>query len=111
MNPKRGEIWWVNLGPMSSAQGREIRKHRPCVVVSADWLNRHRQTSVVVPLGTSAHAAPPIVVPVTSAGPRSVAIVDQVRAVDKRRFTRTRGRLAPHDMEAIEEALRLVLNL
>jgi mRNA interferase MazF len=36
MNPKRGEIWWVNLDP---TQGREIKKHRPCVIVSADWLN------------------------------------------------------------------------
>ena len=35
-DPKRGEIWWVNLDP---TQGREIKKHRLCVIVSADWLN------------------------------------------------------------------------
>ena len=37
MNPKRGEIWWVNLNP---TRGREIKKHRPCVIVSARKLRR-----------------------------------------------------------------------
>ena len=60
MKPKRGEIWWVNLDP---ARGGEIKKKRPCVVVSADFVNQGRKTPVVVPLSASPLAAPPLVVP------------------------------------------------
>ena len=108
MNPKRGEIWWVNLDP---SKGREIKKHRPCVIVSADWLNSRRSTPVVVPLSASPASAPPIVVSVPSAGPDSVAVIDQVRAVDKSRFTHTTGRLSSKDFAAVESSLRQVLQL
>jgi mRNA interferase MazF len=108
MNPKRGEIWWVNLDP---TRGREIKKHRPCVIVSADWLNSKRSTPVVVPLSASPDSAPPVVVAVPSAGPDSVAVIDQVRAVDKSRFTHTTGRLSGHDFLLVESSLRQVLQL
>jgi mRNA interferase MazF len=108
MNPKRGEIWWVNLDP---TRGREIKKHRPCVIVSADWLNQKRSTPVVVPLSTSPDSAPPVVVAVKSAGPGSVAVIDQVRAVDKGRFTHTTGSLSAKDLLLLESSLRQVLQL
>jgi mRNA interferase MazF len=108
MNPKRGEIWWVNLDP---TRGNEIRKHRPCVIVSADFINRGRKTPVVVPLSGSPDSAPPVVIPVPSAGKDSVAVIDQVRAVDKSRFTHTTGTLSVSDLENVEQSLRLVLKL
>ena len=108
MNPKRGKIWWVILDP---TQGREIKKHRPCVIVSADWLNLKRSTPVVVPLSASPASAPPVVVPVPSAGPDSVAVIDQVRAVDKGRFTHTTGRLSSNDFLLVESSLRQILQL
>ena len=48
---------------------------------------------------------------VPSAGPDSVAVVDQVRAVDKSRFVRTSGDLSTEDLAAVESALRRVLAL
>ncbi|MCW5554472.1 MAG: type II toxin-antitoxin system PemK/MazF family toxin [Verrucomicrobiae bacterium] len=108
MNPKRGEIWWVNLDP---TQGREIRKHRPCVILSADWLNRKRSTPVVVPLSSSPQSAPPVVVSIPSAGSDSVAVMDQMRAVDKRRFTHKTGSLSAADMKSVEHAARMILVL
>jgi mRNA interferase MazF len=108
MNPRRGEIWWVNLDP---ARGREIKKHRPCVIVSADWLNSKRSTPVVVPLSASPDSAPPVVVAVPSAGLDSVAVIDQVRVVDKSRFTHTTGRLSGNDFLLVESSLRQVLQL
>lgn len=105
---RRGEIWWVCLDP---TRGSEIRKTRPCVVVSADEVNRQRRTPVVVPLSAAPGAAPPVVVSVPSAGRDSVAVVDQVRAVDKTRFVRTSGSLSREEMGAIESALRRVLGL
>lgn len=105
---RRGEIWWVCLDPV---RGSEIRKTRPCAVISADQINRQRRTPVVVPLSTAPEAAPPVVVSVPSAGTDSVAVVDQVRAVDRGRFVRTSGRLSAEDMAAVESALRRVLAL
>jgi mRNA interferase MazF len=105
---RRGEIWWVSLDP---ARGSEIRKTRPCVVLSADEINRRRRTPVVVPLSSAPDDAPPVVISVPSAGRESVAIVDQIRAVDKSRFVRTSGRLSSEDMALIESALGRILEM
>ncbi|SRR5258708_1221998 len=105
---ERGEIWWVNLDP---ARGAEIRKQRPCVVLSANAINRWRATPVVVPLSASAEDAPPVVVALPSAGKNSVAVVDQVRAVDRGRFVSRGGKLSPKDLAALEGALKRVLEL
>src|SRR2546425_11931116 len=105
---RRGDIWWVNLDP---AQGSEIRKTRPAVVMTADALNRARRTVVIVPLSTGPAPRPPLVVATPSAGPNSVAVCDQLRAVDKRRLTRTSGRLSMADLEMIEDGVRRILQL
>jgi mRNA interferase MazF len=104
----RREIWWVNLDP---ARGSEIRKTRPAIVVTANALNRARRTVVVVPLSTGPQPRPPIIVSTPSAGPNSVAVCDQVRAVDKRRLTRSEGQLSAVDLRSIEDSLRRVLEL
>jgi mRNA interferase MazF len=105
---RRGEVWWVNLDP---TRGSEIRKTRPAVVLTADALNRARRTVVVVPLSTGPTPRPPIVVATPSAGADSVAVCDQVRAVDKGRLTRSGGQLAAADLQAIEVGVRAVLEL
>ncbi len=105
---RRGEVWWVNLAP---TRGSEIRKTRPVVVLTADALNRARRTVVVVPLSTGPTPRPPIVVSTPSIGVDSVAICDQVRAIDKARLIRLGGRLAPADLRAIEDGMRAVLEL
>ncbi len=108
MKIERGEIWWVNLDP---AVGREIRKRRPCVVLSANEVNRLRSTPVVVPLSTSPEGAPPIVLPVPSAGEDSVAVVDQIRAVDRKRIVSRAGHLGDADLRNLELAAKQVLEL
>jgi len=108
MKVERGEIWWVNLDP---AVGREIKKRRPCIIVSANEINRIRSTPVVVPLSSSAETAPPIVLSVPSAGKNSVAVIDQIRAVDKSRFVNRSGNISTADLEAIESAIKQVLQL
>lgn len=105
---RRGEIWWVNF---DATQGGEITKTRPVVVVTADALNRARRTVVVVPLATGPQPRPPLVVATPSAGANSVAVCDQIRAVDKRRLTRTEGHLSATELRAVEDGLRRVLEL
>ncbi len=104
----RGDIYWVNLEP---TQGAEIRKKRPCVVVSATPINRARHTVVVVPLSTEAKPHPPIAIPVECLGRQAVAICDQIRAVDKTRLLKLEGYLSITDLEALDEGIKQVLSL
>ena len=103
---RRGEVWWVDLDP---TRGSEIRKTRPAVIVSVDALNRARRTVVVVPLSSAAPARPPLVVPVESAGTGSVAVCDQVRAVDKTRLVSKMGQLSWPDLKVLSESLAVIL--
>lgn len=105
---RRGEVWWVDLDP---ARGGEIQERRPAVVLTADTLNRARRTVVVVPLSTGPLPRPPIVVATPSAGAGSVAVCDQVRAVDKSRLTGRAGQLTGADLRAVEAGMRAVLEL
>ena len=52
---RRGDVYLVQLNP---TRGREIRKTRPCVVVSPDELNAHLETFIVAPLTTGSHQYP-----------------------------------------------------
>ena len=103
----RGEVWWVDLDP---TRGSEIRKTRPAVVLTADALNRARRT-LVMPLSTGPAPRRPIVVATASAGAGSVAVCDQMRAVDKGRLTRHAGQLTAADLRAVEDGVRVVLGL
>ena len=107
-NLKRGDVVWVNLEP---TVGAEIRKRRPCVIVSLSVLNDQRLTVVVVPLSGSSTPRPPLVVAVPSAGADSNARIDQIRAVDKSRVAGVIGKLGSADMEAVAQGLRTVLGL
>ena len=106
--PRRGEIWWARLDP---TVGSEIKKTRPCVVVSSSVVNQHRRTVVVVPLSTSLRVAHPLTVRVTCTGRQVVAVIDQVRAVAKERLARRIEELPHSQLQAIESALREVLEL
>ena len=105
---KRGEIWWVRLNP---TEGSEIRKTRPCLVVSTDIVNERRKTVVVIPLSSSPQASPPLLVPLLCAGRRAVAVIDQIRAIDKRRLEQRIESVPGERLQAIEEGLRQILEL
>lgn len=106
----RGEIYWVSL-PKRDPQGTEIEKTRPCIILSLSAANEFRSTVVVVPLTSSPQPVPPVAISVSSAGADSVAVCDQVTAVDKRRLGDKKGVLSSKDMRAVEESVRLVLGL
>jgi len=89
--PKRGEVFLVALDP---TRGSEIRKTRPCVVVSPDELNVHLRTVIVAPLTTGGQKYP-FRVPCRFAGKGGEVVVDQLRTVDHERLVRHLGRLSP----------------
>jgi len=99
---KRGDVWWVSLDP---TQGSEIKKTRPCIVLSHDTVNELRKTVVVVPFSSAAKPHPPITVAVVCQGKPVVAIIDQVRAVAKHRLKNKIECASVQDMKKITEAL------
>ena len=108
MDPKRGEVWGVNLDP---TKGAEIQKTRPCLVLTGNVLNRTRQTVVVVPLSTAAKAHPPITVPITCQGKSVVAVIDQIRAVAKQRLRSKIETADAKTLRAVTSALVKILEL
>ena len=99
---RRGEVHLVSLDP---TRGSEIRKTRPCVVVSPDELNVHLRTYLVAPLTTGSHAYP-FRVPCRFRGRSGHVVLDQVRAVDRERLVGRLGRLSPRALERSLQVLR-----
>lgn len=91
--------------------GSEIRKTRPCLIMTANVLNERRRTVVVVPLSSSPNPSPPLMVSLNCAGKAAVAVVDQIRAVSKDRLDKRISTISPEELKAVEEALRSVLEL
>ncbi len=91
--------------------GSEIRKTRPCVVVSVKVLNERRKTVIVVPLSSSPKGHPPILVPITCDGRPAVAVSDQIRAVAKERLVSRLGVVVDEEMLLLEDGLRQIMQL
>jgi mRNA interferase MazF len=86
----RGDIFLVALNP---TRGSEIRKTRPCVIVSPDELNSHLRTFIVAPLTTGGHPYP-FRVRCTFDGKDGHVVADQLRAVDRERLVKQLGSLS-----------------
>ena len=87
---KRGEIWLINLDP---TVGREIRKTRPCVVVSPSELNDHLRSVIVAPMTSQGFDAP-FRPTLTFQGKSGRILLDQIRTVDKARLVKKLGALS-----------------
>lgn len=83
----RYEIHLVNLDP---TVGSEIKKTRPCVVISPDEMNRHIRTVIIAPL-TSTKRAYPTRVDIRFQGKAGQIVLDQIRTVDQSRLIKRLG--------------------
>ena len=86
----RGEVHLVGLDP---TLGSEIKKTRPCLVVSPDELNQHLRTVIVAPMTTGGQAYPWRVACRFQNRSGFVAL-DQLRTVDRERLVKRLGRLS-----------------
>ena len=99
---KRGDIWLVNLDPTI---GSEIKKSRPCVVISPPELNSQLRTVMVAPMTTKGFAAP-FRVPITHAGTKGLIVLDQLRPVDKSRSPKRLGATSTKTMALVLATLQ-----
>jgi mRNA interferase MazF len=104
----RGSVWWVDLEP---ARGTEIQKTRPAIIVSNDFANRSINRVVVIPLTTNVKTFYAGNAFVTINGIQNKAMADQIRAVDKSRLTNKISELSFEDMQAIDKAIKIHLDL
>ena len=85
--PQRDEVWLVALDP---SKGSEIKKTRPCLVISPDEMNAALQTLLVAPM-TTALRDYPTRVNLTFQNKTGQVALDQLRAIDRERLVRKLG--------------------
>ena len=100
--PHRGEVHLVRLDP---TLGSEIRKTRPCLVISPDELNAHLRTALVAPMTTWGQSYPWRVACQFQRRSGFVAL-DQVRTIDAERLVKRLGRLSPNTVTAVLRGLQ-----
>jgi len=97
---KRFDVFLISLDP---TKGSEIKKTRPCLVVSPDEMNRHIRTVIIAPL-TSTLKSYPTRVTTNFQGKQGQIVLDQIRTVDKQRLVKKLGTIS-------EPAQNKVLNV
>ena len=96
--PQRDEVWLVTLDPST---GSEIKKTRPCLVISPDEMNEPLQTVLVAPM-TSAY---PTRVKLTFRNKAGQVALDQLRAVDRQRLVRRLGTVSTKTAQSVSSVL------
>jgi mRNA interferase MazF len=89
MEVKRFEVYLINLDP---TVGHEIKRSRPCLVISPDEMNRYISTVIVAPMTTKGRDYPTRV-PCRFQGKEGQVVIDQIRTVDKIRLIKRLGKI------------------
>lgn len=102
MEIKQYQVFLVNLDP---AIGSEIKKTRPCVVISPDEMNRHLRTIVIAPLTTTSRNYPTRV-KIKHENKIGWIVLDQIRTIDKERIIKDLGKLSKPEIKELKLVLR-----
>ncbi|HLF73419.1 MAG TPA: type II toxin-antitoxin system PemK/MazF family toxin [Anaerolineales bacterium] len=94
---KRFEVYLVNLDPTI---GREIKKTRPCLVISPDEMNRHIGTVIVAPMTTQGRGYPTRI-SCRFQGKNGQIVLDQIRTIDKTRLVKKLGQINAATQKAV----------
>jgi mRNA interferase MazF len=97
MVAKRFDVYLVGLDP---TVGSEIKKTRPCLIISPDEMNRHIATVIVAPLTTQGQSYPTRVT-CHFQGKAGQIVLDQIRTVDKTRLIKQLGRISLAAQKAV----------
>lgn len=87
---RRFNVFLVSLDPIV---GSEVRKTRPCLIISPDEMNRYIATVIVAPMTTKGRDYPTRVA-CRFAGKDGQVVLDQIRTIDKSRLVKPLGRLS-----------------
>jgi mRNA interferase MazF len=96
------EIVLVNLDP---TVGSEIKKTRPCVIVSPDEMNRHLQTMVIAPMTTTSRQYPTRI-EINHNDKTGWIAIDQIRTIDRSRIIKTTGKLSKNEIKEVKLVIK-----
>ncbi|RZK83179.1 MAG: type II toxin-antitoxin system PemK/MazF family toxin [Pedobacter sp.] len=105
MEIKQYAVHWVDLNP---EKGNEVRKARPCVIVSPDEMNLYIKTVTIAPLTHTLKEYPSRVV-CDVKGQKGSVMLDQIRTVDKSRIGSKLAQLAPKEITEIKYVINQML--
>lgn len=94
---KRFDVYQVNLDP---TVGSEIRKSRPCLIISPDEMNQYIATVIIAPMTTKGRDYPTRV-PCTFKGKDGKVVLDQIRTIDKSRLVQKQGKIDKHTQDEV----------
>jgi mRNA interferase MazF len=112
-SPRRGEVYLVSFDP---TVGSEIQRTRPALILQNDIANRHSPITIVAAI-TSQFAEPLYPTEVLITPPEgglttaSVALLNQIRSIDRQRLVRRLGRVRAETLERVNRAIQLSLGL
>jgi mRNA interferase MazF len=98
---KRFDVFLVNLDPTI---GSEIKKTRPCVIVSPEEMNRNIATVIIAPMTTKGKAYPTRVV-CQFQGKDGQIVLDQIRTIDKTRLVKKLGQISQDEQKLVLDTL------
>ena len=102
MDLKQYQIVLVNLDPTI---GSEIKKTRPCVIISPDEMNKYLRTIIVAPMTTTSRKYP---TRIEVKHDRKIGwiVIDQIRAIDKQRIIKILGRLSQPEIKELKSVIK-----
>ena len=98
-------VYLLNLDPTI---GHEIKKTRPCVIISPDEMNKYLKTIIIAPMTTKSHVYPTRV-QLKFAGKTGWIVIDQIRTVDRKRIIKELGSLKSQTILEIKAIIQEML--
>ena len=102
---KQYEVNLINLDP---TVGSEIKKTRPCLVISPNEMNSSIHTIIIAPMTTKSHKYPTRV-PVNFQGEKGWVVLDQLRTVDRIRLIKKLGNIKIKEIEKVKTVIKEML--
>jgi mRNA interferase MazF len=102
---KQYEVYLISLDPTI---GHEIKKARPCVIISPDEMNENISTVIIAPLTTQSHFYPTRI-PLKFTGKDAWIVLDQLRTVDRKKLIKKLGKIEQVIVKRIKSIIKEML--
>lgn len=102
MEIKQYKVVLVNLDP---TLGSEVKKTRPCLVISPDEMNKHLNTIIIAPI-TSSSKPYPTRIEIKGENTKGWVMIDQIRTIDKQRITRVFNSVSENEIMEIKNVIK-----
>ncbi|ODS30841.1 MAG: transcriptional modulator [Candidatus Scalindua rubra] len=99
------DVFLISLDP---AIGHEIKKARPCVIISPNEMNAHIATVIITPMTTKSHDYPTRI-PLRFQNKKGWIVLDQIRTVDKKRLVNRIGKINTKTVNQIKSVIKEML--